>query len=46
MEEAVPVDVLAASLFARFRSRVEFSYADQLLSAMRAGFGGHVEIPQ
>jgi 6-phosphogluconate dehydrogenase len=46
IEEAVPVDVLAASLFARFRSRVEFSYADQLLSAMRAGFGGHVEIPQ
>jgi 6-phosphogluconate dehydrogenase len=46
IEEAVPVDVLAASLFARFRSRVEFSYADQLLSAMRHGFGGHVEIPQ
>jgi 6-phosphogluconate dehydrogenase len=46
IEESVPVDVLAASLFARFRSRVEFSYADQLLSAMRAGFGGHVEIPQ
>ncbi|MEO7654700.1 MAG: phosphogluconate dehydrogenase (NAD(+)-dependent, decarboxylating) [Sphingomicrobium sp.] len=46
MEEAVPVDVLAASLFARYRSRVEFSYADQLLSAMRYGFGGHVEMPQ
>jgi 6-phosphogluconate dehydrogenase len=46
MEEAVPVDVLAASLFARYRSRVEFSYADQLLSAMRFGFGGHVEVPQ
>jgi 6-phosphogluconate dehydrogenase len=46
MEEAVPVDVLAAALFARFRSRVEFSYADQLLSAMRFGFGGHVEVPQ
>ena len=46
MEEAVPVDVLAASLFARYRSRVEFSYADQLLSAMRFGFGGHVEMPQ
>ena len=46
MEEAVPVDVLAASLFARYRSRVETSFADQLLSAMRAGFGGHVEIPQ
>jgi 6-phosphogluconate dehydrogenase len=46
MEEAVPVDVLAASLFARYRSRVEESYADQLLSAMRYGFGGHVEMPQ
>jgi 6-phosphogluconate dehydrogenase len=46
IEEAVPVDVLAAALFARFRSRVEFSYADQLLSAMRHGFGGHVEMPQ
>ncbi len=46
IEEAVPVDVLAAALFARFRSRVEFSYADQLLSAMRYGFGGHVEVPQ
>lgn len=46
MEEAVPIDVLAASLFARYRSRVEESYADQLLSAMRFGFGGHVEMPQ
>ena len=46
IEEAVPVDVLAAALFARFRSRVEESYADQLLSAMRFGFGGHVEMPQ
>lgn len=46
MEEAVPVDVLAASLFARYRSRVEESYADQMLSAMRFGFGGHVEVPQ
>ncbi len=46
IEEAVPVDVLAAALFARFRSRVETSYADQMLSAMRKGFGGHVEMPQ
>ena len=46
MEESVPVDVLAASLFARYRSRVEESYADLLLSAMRQGFGGHVEMPQ
>ena len=46
MEEAVPIDVLAASLFARYRSRIEESFADQLLSAMRYGFGGHVEMPQ
>ena len=46
MEEAVPVDVLAAALFARYRSRVEVSFADQMLSAMRYGFGGHVEVPQ
>ena len=46
MEESVPVDVLAASLFARYRSRIDESFADQLLSAMRFGFGGHVEMPQ
>ena len=46
MEESVPADVLAASLFARYRSRIEESFADQLLSAMRFGFGGHVEMPQ
>jgi 6-phosphogluconate dehydrogenase len=46
MEEAVPVNVLAAALFARYRSRTDESFADKLLSAMRFGFGGHVEIPQ
>jgi 6-phosphogluconate dehydrogenase len=46
MEEAVPVNVLAASLFARYRSRVEHTFGDKILSAMRFGFGGHVEIPQ
>ena len=46
MEEAVPADVLSAALFARFRSRQAHSFADKLLSAMRYGFGGHVEIPQ
>jgi 6-phosphogluconate dehydrogenase len=44
IEEAVPADVLAASLFARFRSRQQHSFADKLLSAMRFGFGGHVEL--
>src|SRR5579863_1508475 len=41
--EAVPATVLTAALYARFRSRAPASYADKLLSAMRKGFGGHVE---
>jgi 6-phosphogluconate dehydrogenase len=44
MEEAVPVNVLAAALFARFRSRQTSTFADKLLSAMRFGFGGHIEV--
>jgi 6-phosphogluconate dehydrogenase len=43
VEEAVSANVLAASLFARFRSRVDHSFGDKLLSAMRNEFGGHVE---
>jgi 6-phosphogluconate dehydrogenase len=43
IEEAVPADVLSASLFARFRSREKESFSDKLLSAMRHEFGGHVE---
>jgi 6-phosphogluconate dehydrogenase len=46
MEEAVPAHVLTTALFARYRSRVENTFGDKLLSAMRYGFGGHVEIPQ
>jgi 6-phosphogluconate dehydrogenase len=46
MEEAVPANVLTAALFARYRSRAEHTFGDKLLSAMRHGFGGHVEIPQ
>ncbi len=46
MEEAVPVNVLSAALFARYRSRVDTTFGDKLLSAMRYGFGGHVETPQ
>ena len=46
MEEAVPVNVLTASLFARYRSRVDTTFGDKILSAMRFGFGGHVEMPQ
>ncbi len=43
IEEAVPVPVLSSSLFARFRSRRAHTFADKLLSAMRAKFGGHAE---
>jgi len=46
MEEKVPANVLTAALFARYRSRVDHTFGDKLLSAMRYGFGGHVEIPQ
>jgi 6-phosphogluconate dehydrogenase len=45
VEEAVPADVLSASLYARFRSRQEHTYAEKLLSAMRYKFGGHMERP-
>ena len=43
IDEAVPVDVLSAALFARFRSREGHTFADKVLSAMRQKFGGHVE---
>ncbi|MGH6674240.1 MAG: phosphogluconate dehydrogenase (NAD(+)-dependent, decarboxylating) [Xanthobacteraceae bacterium] len=44
IEEAVPATVLSAALYARFRSRDDHGFADRLLSAMRKGFGGHVEL--
>jgi 6-phosphogluconate dehydrogenase len=43
IEEAVPVPVLSASLFARFRSRTGNNFGEKLLSAMRFQFGGHIE---
>lgn len=43
IEEAVPAPVITASLFTRFRSRSGNNYAEKVLSAMRFGFGGHVE---
>lgn len=46
MEESVPANVLSAALYARYRSRIDHTFGDKLLSAMRFGFGGHVEIPQ
>ena len=45
IDEAVPAPVLSAALFARFSSRGEANFADRLLSAMRAQFGGHAERP-
>ncbi len=43
IEESVPADVLTASLYTRFRSRQEHTFAEKVLSAMRNKFGGHVE---
>ena len=43
IEEAVPADVLASALFTRFRSRQQHNFAEKILSAMRLGFGGHIE---
>lgn len=45
VEEAVPVDVLSASLYARFRSRQDHTFGEKVLSAMRHKFGGHREPP-
>ena len=45
IEEAVPAEVLSASLYTRFRSRQEHTFAEKVLSAMRQKFGGHVERP-
>ena len=43
IDEGVPVPVLSAALYERFASRGEADYQDKILSAMRFGFGGHVE---
>ncbi len=43
IDEAVPAEVLTAALYARFRSRREHTFAEKMLSAMRHGFGGHIE---
>ena len=44
IEEGVPCDVLSASLYVRFRSRQEHTFAEKILSAQRQKFGGHIEI--
>lgn len=43
IDEAVPANMLAAALFARFSSRGQADFQNRVLSAMRLGFGGHVE---
>jgi 6-phosphogluconate dehydrogenase len=43
IDQAVPVPVLSAALFARFRSRITHSFGEKMLSAMRNEFGGHIE---
>jgi len=43
IEESVSASVITAALYARFRSRQEHSFGEKMLSAMRFGFGGHVE---
>jgi len=45
IDEGVPVPVLTTSLYERFSSRGESDFQDKLLSAMRFGFGGHLEKP-
>ena len=46
IDEAVPAPVLTASLYARFSSRGEAEFQNKVLSAMRFGFGGHLETPK
>jgi 6-phosphogluconate dehydrogenase len=45
IDEGVPVPVLTSALYARFASRGEADFQDKILSAMRFGFGGHLEKP-
>lgn len=46
LDVGVPVPVLSSALFERFASRGEDEFANQLLSAMRQAFGGHLEKPK
>jgi 6-phosphogluconate dehydrogenase len=43
IDEGVPAPVLSAALYSRFESRGRGDVANKVLSAMRAGFGGHHE---
>lgn len=46
IEQDVPADVLTTALYVRFRSRRDHTFAEKVLSALRAQFGGHVERPR
>jgi 6-phosphogluconate dehydrogenase len=41
LEEAVPAPIITHSLFARFRSRQQDSFANKMVAMMRHQFGGH-----
>jgi len=43
IDVGVPASVLSAALYSRFESRGRGEFADKVLSAMRLGFGGHLE---
>ncbi|HXS07787.1 MAG TPA: decarboxylating 6-phosphogluconate dehydrogenase [Rhizomicrobium sp.] len=45
IDEAVAAPVITSALYARFRSRIEHSFGEKMLSALRNEFGGHVESP-
>jgi 6-phosphogluconate dehydrogenase len=45
IDEDVPVPVLSTALYQRFTSRGAAGFEDKVLSAMRFGFGGHLEKP-
>jgi 6-phosphogluconate dehydrogenase len=45
LEDGVSVEVLSTAVFTRFPPRLEHTFAEKLLSAMRKGFGGHVISP-
>jgi 6-phosphogluconate dehydrogenase len=44
IDESVPVPIIAESLFARFRSRMENTFGDRMLAMMRNQFGGHAVV--
>jgi 6-phosphogluconate dehydrogenase len=46
IDVAAPSPVLTAALYERFSSRGEADFGDKVLSAMRFGFGGHLEKPK